>query len=258
MGHIAKIILLLLLLFCCLAGRSAAQDSQALVSDSLSLGPGNDAASRRSNRIIASDSLFSAPSNDISRGGPNEILVQEDLFSKPDMESFMNTDTAAQGRKLFKPLPSKALWYAALCPGLGQFYNRKYWKLPIVAGGAVGLAYAIDWNGKYYVAYTNAYRDISDNNPETNSFLSLLPPGYSYTESQLRTVLKNRQQTFRRQRDLSIIGAVGFYLICILDAYVDAELFDFDVSPDLSIQLQPVRLAPGGINTLEVSCAFRF
>lgn len=86
------------------------------------------------------------------------------------MESFMNTDTAARERQLFKPLPSKALWYAALCPGLGQFYNRKYWKLPIVASGVVGLAYAISWNGKYYVAYTNAYRDISDNNPDTNSF----------------------------------------------------------------------------------------
>lgn len=234
MGHFAKIILLLL--FCCLACRSAAQDSTVIVTDSLS----------------------SVPARDPSRSRPNELLVLDSLSLRPDMESFMNTDTAVQRRKLFKPLPSKALWYAALCPGLGQFYNRKYWKLPIVAGGAVGLAYAIDWNGKYYVAYTNAYRDISDNNPDTNSFLDLLPPGYSYTESQLRTVLKNRQQTFRRQRDLSIIGAVGFYLICILDAYVDAELFDFNVSPDLSVQLQPMRLAPWGGQALEVSCSFRF
>ncbi|MDD2560226.1 MAG: DUF5683 domain-containing protein [Bacteroidales bacterium] len=243
MGHYAKIILLLL--FCCLACRSAAQDSTAtLVRDSTA---------------TATESLPSLHTGDPYQSRANMIQDSDSLVLRPDMESFVNTDTTTMPeRKLFKPLPSKALWYAALCPGLGQLYNRKYWKLPIVAGGAVGLAYAINWNGKYYVAYTNAYRDISDNNPETNSFQELLPPGYSYTESQLRTVLKNRQQTFRRQRDLSIIGAVGFYLICILDAYVDAELFDFDVSPDLSIQLQPLRIAPGSINTLEVSCAFRF
>ncbi len=243
MGYFAKIIVLLL--FCCLACRSTAQDDTVVVS--------------QDSTAIKADSLSSVFTNDPYRSRANEIQVTDSLILRPDIESFVNTDTAAlPERKLFKPLPSKALWYAALCPGLGQLYNRKYWKLPIVAGGAVGLAYAIDWNGKYYVAYTNAYRDISDNNPETNSFLDLLPPGYSYTESQLRTVLKNRQQTFRRQRDLSIIGAVGFYLVCILDAYVDAELFDFDVSPDLSFQLQPIRLAPSGGHALGVSCTFRF
>ena len=256
MGYFAKIIPILL--FCCLACRSATQDSTVLVADSLSSVLADDPSLNGVNGFLTADSLSPMLNDDLSRNGADGFLISDSLFLRPDMESFMNTDTAARERQLFKPLPSKALWYAALCPGLGQFYNRKYWKLPIVASGGVGLAYAISWNGKYYVAYTNAYRDISDNNPDTNSFLDLLPPGYSYTESQLRTVLKNRQQTFRRQRDLSIIGAVGFYLICILDAYVDAELFDFNVSPDLSIRLQPVRQAPGIDHAMELSCLFRF
>ena len=142
----------------------------------------------------------------------------------------------ADSSEMFVPDSNKALWFAALCPGLGQIYNRRYWKLPIVAGGIVGVSYAISWNGKYYEAYTYAYRDLIDGDPNTNYFKELIPPGASYSESQLQTVFKNRQQSFRRQRDLSIIVGVGLYLICLLDAYVDAELFTFDISDDLSFE----------------------
>lgn len=143
---------------------------------------------------------------------------------------------AADSSEMFVPDSNKALWFAALCPGLGQIHNRRYWKLPIVAGGIVGVSYAISWNGKYYEAYTYAYRDLIDGDPNTNYFKELIPPGASYSESQLQTVFKNRQQSFRRQRDLSIIVGVGLYLICLLDAYVDAELFTFDISDDLSFE----------------------
>lgn len=143
---------------------------------------------------------------------------------------------AADSSEMFVPDSNKALWFAALCPGLGQIYNRRYWKLPIVAGGIVGVSYAISWNGKYYEAYTYAYRDLIDGDPNTNYFKELIPPGASYSESQLQTVFKNRQQSFRRQRDLSIIVGVGLYLICLLDAYVDAELFTFDISDNLSFE----------------------
>ncbi len=146
----------------------------------------------------------------------------------------VNDTTATQGK--FVPDSNKALWFAALCPGLGQIYNRRYWKLPIVAGGIVGVSYAISWNGKYYTAYTLAYRDLIDNDPSTNYFNEILPPGAHYSESQMQTLFKNRQQSFRRQRDLSIIVGVGLYLICLLDAYVDAELFTFDISDNLSFQ----------------------
>ena len=161
-------------------------------------------------------------------------------------------------KTLYKPDPSKAIWYSALCPGLGQLYNRRYWKLPIVAAGIVGISYAINWNSKYYVAYTNAYRDISDTNPATQSYLKLLPPGYEFNTSQLTNVLKNRQQKYRRTRDLSYISAVGLYLICILDAYVDAQLYDFDISPDLSIVPASPGEGFGGAKAIELSVSYRF
>jgi len=159
----------------------------------------------------------------------------------------------------YKPDPKKAVWYSALCPGLGQLYNRRYWKLPLVAASAVGIAYAIGWNSKYYNAYTNAYRDISDRDPKTDSYLDLLPKtSASYNTDQLKTVLMNRQQTYRRSRDLSFIGAVGIYLFCMIDAYVDAQLYDFDISPDLSFRPSMSPPGAGGAKGLEVSLAFPF
>lgn len=181
----------------------------------------------------------------------DQVFISES-FPYSDLQL---TDTL---KTLYKPDPSKAIWYSALCPGMGQLYNRRYWKLPIVAAGIVGISYAINWNSKYYVAYTNAYRDISDNNPATQSYLKLLPPGYEFNTSQLTNVLRNRQQKYRRTRDLSYISAVGLYLICILDAYVDAHLYDFDISPDLSIVPAIPGEGFGGVKAIELSVSYRF
>jgi len=160
---------------------------------------------------------------------------------------------------IYKPDPKKAIWFSMLCPGLGQLYNRRYWKLPFVGAGVIGVAYAINWNGKYYNAYTNGYRDIMDDDPSTKSYLKLLPPNSNYPESQLVNVLKNRQQSFRRSRDLSYISAVGVYLICILDAFVDAQLYDFDISSDLSVIPSAPRINNyGRAKAVELSLAFQF
>jgi len=160
---------------------------------------------------------------------------------------------------VYKPDPKKAIWYSLLCPGLGQLYNRRYWKLPFVGAGVIGVAYAINWNSKYYNAYTNGYRDIMDDDPSTKSYLKLLPKNSNYPESELVTVLRNRQQSFRRSRDLSYIGAVGVYVICILDAFVDAQLYDFDISPDLSVIPSAPRINNyGGAKAVEFSLAFQF
>jgi hypothetical protein len=185
----------------------------------------------------------------------NSIKEKTDTLSlvgKPIADS-LHIDTAA----IYKPNPVRALWLSALCPGLGQLYNRRYWKLPFIGIGVVTMAYSISWNSKYYNAYTNAYRDIADDDASTTSYEKLLPSGYTYTVSQLTTVLKNRQQKFRRYRDLSFIGAVGVYLVCLLDAYVDAQLYDFDISPDLSIQ-PTGKNNPGVLGGMELSLAFHF
>lgn len=150
-----------------------------------------------------------------------------------------------QSRKVFIPDPTKAVWYSALCPGLGQIYNRRYWKLPIVIGGFMGLGYGASWNNTMLTDYTRAYYDLMDNDPSTKSYMDFFPPTTSeesLNRTWLERTLKSRKDYFRRNRDLCIIGMVGVYLIAVVDAYVDASLTNFDISPDLSMQLSPALL----------------
>ncbi|MDH6535391.1 hypothetical protein D0T51_09610 [Parabacteroides sp. 52] len=147
----------------------------------------------------------------------------------------------------FKPDPNKAILYA-LIPGMGQIYNRKYWKLPIVYGGLMGCTYAISWNNRNYKDYWDAYKDLLTEDPdkkpeEWGSWTNFVPPGEDpatkINDSNFKDGLKRRKDSFRRFRDLSIIITAGVYIISILDAYVDAQLFDFDISPDLSMRIEP-------------------
>lgn len=146
------------------------------------------------------------------------------------------------GKPIFKPDSKKAVIYSAIFPGLGQFYNRKYWKLPIVYGGALGLTYAITWNGRVYNDYNKAYRDLVLNVPN-GAYLDYLSPGQTvddFGRDRLQSALKSKKDFYRRNRDLAIIAAVGVYALCMIDAYVDAQLYDFDMSPDLSMRITPV------------------
>lgn len=137
----------------------------------------------------------------------------------------------------FVPDPDKSLWYALAFPGLGQIYNRKYWKLPIVYGGALGIAYAISWNGTKYADYKRAYIEVTDANPNTNYHLEVIPTGYP--ESSAETYVRNRMNTYRNYRDISIVAGVVLYALSVIDAYVDAQLAEFDVSPDLTMKVSP-------------------
>ncbi len=162
----------------------------------------------------------------------------------------------------FKPDPVKVVWMGAIIPGYGQILNRKYWKLPLVYGGFLGFAYAISLNSTRYSTYLTAYRDIIDKDPTTNSFVAIIPKGYTIDNyggvSGYTTILKSAQDNYRRNRDLSIIMTIGYYALTIVDAYVDAQLYDFDISPDLSMRLQPVLLTnnKGFSNTLGIQCKF--
>lgn len=144
--------------------------------------------------------------------------------------------------KLFTPDPTRAVWLSALCPGLGQIYNRRYWKLPIVVGAYMGLGYATSWNSRMLTDYTVAYRDIMDTDPSTDSYMDFFP---STTKEEdldkewLKNILKRRKDYFRQNRDLCIICMVGVYLVAMVDAYVDASLAQFDISPDLSMKVAP-------------------
>ena len=144
-------------------------------------------------------------------------------------------------KKKFTPNPQRALWLALVCPGAGQIYNKKYWKLPILYGGLLGCTYAFLWNQQMYKDYSQAYLDIMDNDPNTKSYLDLLPPNYDITgkEDQFKKIFKNKKDFYRRYRDLSIFSFIGVYLLSVVDAYVDAQLSVFDISKDLSLRIAP-------------------
>jgi len=148
-------------------------------------------------------------------------------------------------KEKFKPNPMRSIWMGAAIPGFGQIVNRKYWKLPIVYGGFLGFAYAISWNNSTYNTYKNAYRDMTDSDPTTNSHIKILPRGYTIAmigETTYQNILKSKQDSYHQYRDLSIILSVGYYAVVLLDAYVDAQLYDFDISPDLVLNVQPTRI----------------
>ena len=161
---------------------------------------------------------------------------------------------------LFSPDPRRAVLFSALFPGLGQVYNRKYWKLPIVYSGFVGFAYAISWNNGYFRDYQAAFRDIRDPNPEANSWHNFLPFGMNpedVDQQWFAGVLENRRDFYRHYRDMSIILSVAWYLLTIIDAYVDARLFNFDMSPDLSMRVAPTIINRNSNNNFSLNNNFR-
>lgn len=143
---------------------------------------------------------------------------------------------------VFNPDPNRAVWMSALFPGLGQLYNRRYWKLPIVIGAYMGLGYATSWNNGMLNDYTRAYRDIMDTDPNTKSYMDFFPPTTKEEDldrAWLTNILQSRKNFYRRNRDLCIICMVGVYFIAMIDAYVDASLSHFDITPELSVDWAP-------------------
>jgi len=137
--------------------------------------------------------------------------------------------------------PQKATWMSAALPGLGQAYNKKYWKIPVIWAGLGGLGYSIHYNHSKYKTYSEAYLYRIDNDSTT---IDSYP---SFSSNYLQT-LKN---SYRRNMELSVVLTFALYAINIIDATVDAHLYDFDVSDDLSMTVKPVMISDynGGIVT---------
>ena len=155
------------------------------------------------------------------------ILAQEVITDTLKTEK----DIVAEIEKLNKnkPLtldPRKVGWKSAILPGLGQYYNRKYWKIPIVWGAiGTGIGFII-WNNNQYIRYKNAF------NAQLNGF----PHEFSdITGVDLLTALGNAQDRRRRQRDYAIAITLGVYILNIVDAIVDAHLYEGRRDPDLAI-----------------------
>ncbi|WP_372934435.1 DUF5683 domain-containing protein [Mariniphaga sediminis] len=145
--------------------------------------------------------------------------------------------------------PRKATIYSAILPGLGQAYNKKYWKIPIIYIGFGAIGYFIDWNNENYQLFRTGYRHLTDDDPETQDYLKIEAVrrnNYDLNNptqfNNLKTALSKQQDYYRRNRDLLFISIVGFYGLNIIDASVDAHLFDFDIGDDLTMNWQPSML----------------
>lgn len=191
------------------------------------------------------------------------IPIEENDSIPPTVVQADDYPYGLDGKKPFNPSPQRAVWMSALFPGLGQIYNRRYWKLPIVIGGFMGLGYATNWNNNQYQDYVQAYRDILDNDPSTKSYMDFFAPTVKEEDldkAWLQRTLKSRKDYFRRNRDLCIICLVALYLVCMVDAYVDASMAHFDISPNLSMDLSPTMLIEPGRRrpALGLNWAFNF
>jgi len=157
--------------------------------------------------------------------------------------------------------PRKATIYSAVLPGLGQIYNRKYWKLPLVYGGFATFGYFINFNNEQYITYRQAYSDIIDSDPYTNSHLGLKVNPYLLQPDQVSNyteALRRQKDYWRRNRDLVVISTVAFYAINIIDASVDAHFFNFDISDDLSINWVPGPVMCMDNKLMGIHCRFTF
>ena len=161
-------------------------------------------------------------------------VVVDTTFSKKEMKQDWST---------WRPDPKRALWLALVIPGGGQIYNRKYWKLPLVYGGFIGCMYAMNWNNMMYKDYSQAYIDLMDNDPNTQSYNQFLHLGTRITteadKNRYEDIFRKRKDKYRRWRDLSFFVMLGVYALSVIDAYVDAELSVFDISDDLSLKVEP-------------------
>ena len=200
-----------------------------------------DAVAQSSDSIIAirQDSLI-------------KVEMRKDSLLIEKVESELSADSSRVSMKRSQPLatplkprfipdPQKATWLAVVFPGAGQIYNRKYWKLPIVYGGFIGCLYAYNWNGQMYSDYRQAYLDIMDTDPNTNSYEDFFRPGYDFEKNKdyLKEVFKKRKDRYRRWRDLSVFAFAAVYALSIIDAYVDAQLSSFDISDDINLSVNP-------------------
>ncbi len=193
------------------------------------------------------------------------ILLQSvHLFGCPEAYSFQDTLTVENAReeesiKEFRPDPRKASMYSAVLPGMGQIYNRKYWKVPLVYGGFAALTWYTVFAHDEFVRYRNAHNFRTDGNPET---IDEFADDLRYTEA----ILTRFKDYYRRQRDRAIIWTALFYAINIIDATVDAHMFEFDVSEDLGMKIgpsfrgldQPMVNRPGGQMGLGIKFSINF
>lgn len=150
----------------------------------------------------------------------------------------LKTDSVATAAdtSVIKHSPRKAVIMSAALPGLGQVYNQKYWKVPIIYAALGTLTYfIIDYNKKYNT-YVNAYNDFTDTDSTTNSFMNIRRLENFEDKTYF---LKTYKDFYRRWRDLDVLILAGVYVLNIIDANIDAHFFYFEVGDDITLNVKP-------------------
>jgi Family of unknown function (DUF5683) len=156
--------------------------------------------------------------------GNVSVFGQNDLKNIP-VPTDVPTDTIKDKINLLRP--ARAAFYSAILPGLGQAYNKKYWKMPIVYGALGVSIYSYVWNKNKYDSYRDAYKErLLVGNNSTDPYLGVLP-----TEK-----LIDAQKYHERNRDLSLLVTAAIYILNIIDANVDGHLKQFNVNGKLTVR----------------------
>ena len=198
------------------------------------------------NRIIA------------SRGNFNEFLTG--LFVTAVVLLFLTGNAKAQIRDAVaidtipadtvaarKHTPRQAVIYSLICPGLGQIYNKKYWKIPFIYGAGGTFLYYINYNQLKYKKFRAALFD------QATTKEPVVIDGYPYAY----VTLEQGRDYYRRYRDLSVAGLAAIYLLNVIDAMVDAHFFNYDISDDLSMKVEPAVMQNTGLMGTTASVGLR-
>jgi hypothetical protein len=165
------------------------------------------------------------------------LLASVLLFSVTNSKA-QEQDTTTIRANTLKHNPRKAVFYSMIVPGLGQVYNHKYWKVPIIYGAGGAFAYFVNFNQVKYKKFRDAYVNGSPNQ-------QVLIDGQYYNYD----ILPRGRDYYRRYRDLSVLGFGAIYLLNIIDAMVDAHFYFYDVGNDLTMRIDPVVFDNFGITS---------
>lgn len=166
--------------------------------------------------------------------------VSDSLTTSLKKEGITVVDTLKMKKKAINPLaPSKAAFYSAVFPGLGQIYNKRYWKAPIVyaiiGGGIYGYIYNDDLYDRFRTAFKRRQAGFTD-----DEFYDLGTPNAPGADPDFsEAALESAQERYQEDRDLWLLVTIGMYALNIIDANVDSHLKQFNVDDDLSMDLQP-------------------
>ena len=162
------------------------------------------------------------------------------VLKKIFLALFIIVSATSFAQEYGEKIPKKAGLYSAILPGAGQVYTKKYWKVPVIYGGLITSAYYINESNDLYQLYKSTYLNRLDGDFTDN---------LNYSDSDLRTLTEH----YRRNREVSALLFTLTYILNIVDASVNAHLFDYDVSEDLSLHIQPVYFSKENASGISLS-----